>query len=36
VRRSVLDNNRARAVLGWAPRTSLEEGLALTVQSMRR
>jgi UDP-glucose 4-epimerase len=36
VRRSVLDNRRARAVLGWAPRTSLEEGLALTVQSMRR
>jgi UDP-glucose 4-epimerase len=36
VRRSVLDNGLARAVLGWAPRTSLEEGLALTVQSLRR
>jgi UDP-glucose 4-epimerase len=36
VRRSVLDNRRARAVLGWEPRTTLAEGLALTVQAMRR
>ena len=36
VRRSVLDNSRASAVLGWTPQTSLEEGLALTVQSFRR
>jgi UDP-glucose 4-epimerase len=35
VRRSVLDNGRARAVLGWTPRTSLEEGLALTIRSFR-
>jgi UDP-glucose 4-epimerase len=35
VRRSVLDNGRARALLGWTPRTSLEQGLAWTVASMR-
>ena len=36
VRRSVLDNTRARSVLGWAPRTSLDQGLAWTVEAMRR
>jgi UDP-glucose 4-epimerase len=36
VLRSVLDNTRARVVLGWTPRTSLEQGLARTVESMRR
>jgi UDP-glucose 4-epimerase len=36
VRRSVLDNTRARAVLGWVPRTSLEQGLSRTVEAMRR
>jgi UDP-glucose 4-epimerase len=36
VRRSVLDNSRAGVVLGWTPQTSLEKGLALTVQSFRR
>jgi nucleoside-diphosphate-sugar epimerase len=36
VRRSVLDNARARALLGWTPRVSLEQGLARTVESMRR
>jgi UDP-glucose 4-epimerase len=36
VLRSVLDNTRARAVLGWTPRTALEQGLARTVDSMRR
>jgi UDP-glucose 4-epimerase len=36
VRRSVLDNTRARTVLGWTPRTSLEQGLTRTVESMRR
>jgi UDP-glucose 4-epimerase len=35
VRRSVLDNARARAVLRWAPRTSLERGLTATLDSMR-
>jgi UDP-glucose 4-epimerase len=35
VRRSALDNARARAVLGWTPRTSLEQGLVATVESVR-
>jgi UDP-glucose 4-epimerase len=35
VRRSVLDNTRAREVLGWGPRTSLDQGLAWTVEAMR-
>jgi UDP-glucose 4-epimerase len=35
VRRSVLDNARARAVLDWVPRTPLERGLASTIDSMR-
>jgi UDP-glucose 4-epimerase len=35
VRRSALDNSRARAVLDWAPRTPLERGLPLTIESMR-
>jgi UDP-glucose 4-epimerase len=30
IRRSVLDPSRARAELGWSPRTSLEEGLGRT------
>ena len=32
---SVLDNRRARALLGWTPRTSLEEGIAATIASLR-
>jgi UDP-glucose 4-epimerase len=35
VRRSVLDNARARAVLDWVARTPLELGLATTIASMR-
>lgn len=35
VRRSALDNARARAVLDWMPRTPLERGLASTIESMR-
>jgi UDP-glucose 4-epimerase len=35
VRRSALDHRLARTVLGWSPRTSLDEGLARTVTSMR-
>jgi UDP-glucose 4-epimerase len=36
VRRSVLDNTRAGTMLGWAPRTALEQGLAWTVDALRR
>ena len=35
VRRSVLDNTRARALLHWVPGTSLERGLVATLDSMR-
>jgi UDP-glucose 4-epimerase len=35
VRRSVLDNTRARAVLGWSPRVPLDQGLTSTIDSMR-
>ncbi|HEU5323283.1 MAG TPA: NAD-dependent epimerase/dehydratase family protein [Methylomirabilota bacterium] len=35
-RRSVLDAARAAAVLGWRPATSLDEGLADTVASIRK
>ena len=34
-RRSVLDASRARRVLGWTARVTLEEGLRLTVASRR-
>lgn len=34
-RRSVLDNRRARALLGWEPRVALEDGLARTVAALR-
>lgn len=30
------DNSKARKVLGWRPRYSLEEGLALTIDYVRR
>jgi NAD dependent epimerase/dehydratase len=36
VERLCSDNSRARAVLGWAPRFSLDEGLALTAEWLRR
>lgn len=36
LRRSALDAGRLRAALGWAPRTSLDEGLRLTVDWMRQ
>lgn len=32
---SCLDNSRAKAVLGWAPGTSLEEGLRATLDFLR-
>ena len=35
VYRIALDNTRARNVLGWEPRISLEEGLTLTVDYFR-
>lgn len=35
LRRSALDAGKAGRMLGWAPRVSLEEGLELTVGSMR-
>jgi UDP-glucose 4-epimerase len=34
-RRSVLDGARARRLLGWAPRVTLDEGLRRTVASFR-
>jgi UDP-glucose 4-epimerase len=34
-RRSVLDASRARALLGWTPGTSLDEGLAQTLRYFR-
>jgi UDP-glucose 4-epimerase len=34
-RRSVLDGSRARRLLGWAPRVTLDEGLRRTVASFR-
>ncbi|MEO8605346.1 MAG: epimerase, partial [bacterium] len=33
--RYVADTGRARALLGWSPRTSLVDGLAATIRSMR-
>jgi UDP-glucose 4-epimerase len=35
VRRSVLANAHARALLGWAPRNLLERGIAATLEWMR-
>jgi len=35
VMRLVSDNTRAREVLGWAPRVSLEDGLQLTIDWIR-
>jgi UDP-glucose 4-epimerase len=35
IRRSVLDASRAAGVLGWRPRTTLEEGLRRTVDFFR-
>jgi len=35
LRRSCLDASRARAVLGWSPRISLDEGLRRTVEYFR-
>jgi UDP-glucose 4-epimerase len=34
-RRSLLDASRARRVLGWTPRVTLDEGLRRTVASRR-
>ncbi|MCB8883913.1 NAD-dependent epimerase/dehydratase family protein [Acidisoma cellulosilytica] len=33
---SVLDISRANAVLGWAPRLSFSEGIALTLEDLRK
>ncbi|MCX7605511.1 MAG: SDR family NAD-dependent epimerase/dehydratase, partial [Bryobacteraceae bacterium] len=30
------DIGRAKSVLGWKPRTSLQEGLRLTIEAFRR
>ena len=35
LRRSCLDNSRARDVLGWAPQTGLTDGIARTVEFFR-
>jgi len=35
VERLICDNGKARALLGWTPTTSLEEGLAQTIAWMR-
>jgi len=35
IRRSCADISRAREVLGWEPRVSLEEGLRLTIEYMK-
>lgn len=35
LRRSALDHGKASDLLGWQPETSLEDGLRLTVDSMR-
>ena len=35
VRRSVLANTHARALLGWAPRNPLERGITATIEWMR-
>lgn len=35
LRRSALDAGKAGRMLGWSPNTSLEEGLRMTVDSMR-
>jgi UDP-glucose 4-epimerase len=35
LRRSCLDNGRARSVLGWAPRVQLADGIARTVEFFR-
>jgi UDP-glucose 4-epimerase len=34
--RSAIDASRARQVLGWAPKTSLDEGLAQTISHYRK
>src|SRR4029077_957348 len=36
VRRSVLANARARALLGWEPRNSLERGIDATLEWLRQ
>ena len=36
VYRLICDNRKARRLLGWRPRYSLEEGLALTIDYIRR
>ncbi len=35
VNRSALDNTRAADRLGWSPRVSIDEGLAMTLESFR-
>ena len=35
IRRIALDAAKARAVWGWTPQVTLEEGLALTVEAFR-
>lgn len=36
VRKSVLDCRKAKEILGWEPKVSLEEGLAMTVEYFRK
>jgi UDP-glucose 4-epimerase len=35
-RRSVLETSRAKKILGWAPKTSLDQGLAETIAYYRK
>jgi UDP-glucose 4-epimerase len=35
LKRSCLDNGRAKAVLGWAPEVALVDGVARTVDYFR-
>lgn len=36
VNRLMCNNAKARAIAGWIPQTSLDEGLALTIEWVRR
>jgi UDP-glucose 4-epimerase len=36
LRRSSLDNSRAKQVLGWAPKVDLTDGVARTVDYFRQ
>jgi dTDP-glucose 4,6-dehydratase len=35
VERLICDNSQARRILGWGPRTSLKDGLGLTIDWFR-